>query len=301
MILNKLVEYEKKLDRIPYSTILSIVSKIDLKDLIGTKIIRNSIIYRARPSVSKEFNNIKEISYRKNPNDHGRAHHPGFPIFYGSFKSSHQDEPIITCSSESIEILKNKITNEGDAELTIGQWLVKDDMPVISIIYNKEFLLKNRNFLGLYELFISHNKNRKKSIEIMEFVSDQFAKSVEDGQDYNYKISAAFSEYFLKKNTYEDKVGALIYPSVGLEGEGYNIAIMPYYLKKYLKPIKVATVHLYIKNNHVVSDWLKYSDVELSTGNFHLMKSKDKNSNKGREECLKSLNRFILKDSNRTK
>lgn len=291
--LSKLREFSSKLDRIPYSTIYNLLKKVDLGQLVGTKIPSNSLIIRARISEKEEFTKVKQLSYKCDPTKYGRANRIKFPVFYGSYTPVTKDNflnTVVSSYMELIEILRNKEmpVDTKELSLTLGIWKVKSEMPVASIIYDKEYLRKNRHVLGLYDLFLK-NCNVKDKL-ILEFISEEFAKA-EINSNNDYKISAAFSELFFEKNYY--KIGALLYPSVRAQGESFNVAIRPYFVKRYLQLDSVYTTNVYIKESVFFNDWQKEAIVKSNSDTFELKTMTEKGANLGRIESLKILDSML--------
>lgn len=290
--LEQLKSYSENLEEILYSEIYHSLKGLSLQ-LVGTIIPKDTFIIRTRISEEKDFFRADQLSYNGNPKRYGRANKIGYPMFYGSFTPDSRNErfhPLLTNYLEIIEILRNKELSAETHEfsLTIGQWQLKKDMPVTSIIYHQEYLKRNKHILGLYDLFLK-NTNAAEH-EVLEFISSEFAKEKIKTQN-DYKISAAFSEYFFSTNYY--KIGALFYPSVRATGDGLNMAITPNFVREYLELDRVFTTDIYIKNSCVFVDWCKEAIVDRKTETFQLLPMTEQGANNGRELSLRYLEELI--------
>lgn len=289
----RLKEYSKQLETIPFVTVYKIIRDLKIKNLPIITINSGTFIMRSRISEGSEFSSINQISYNKKPKHIGRANIINSTIFYGSFTLEPTKEklfPLFTNYLEVLEILRKKVKPENihEFQITVGQWKVINDMPVVSMVFNETYVTKNKSLRNLYEF--SYNSVNQKDREVLSFISNQFAKEIVNS-DSDYKISAAFSENLF--SNYDMKYGALIYPSVRTDGEGLNIAIKPRYLKKYIELDRVFTLKIYIKKSCIFIDWQKHAAVDISSGTFDLEPIMENGANIGRESALLLLEKMI--------
>jgi hypothetical protein len=278
-----LKNFSNNLENISFDLIFASIRNLGLNNLCCTNIPAGFKIFRATPSNGVDFTNIKRISYNPNPKKYNRANRVGFPMFYGTFPIDINSNPITlfgTNCFEIIEILRNHPNNlkSDKVNLTLGIWKVKKKLPVISIIFNDKLIEKSPDFFGLQKFYKASLKNNPDDIKIMQFFSEEFSK-INIQKDTDYKLSAAFAEFLFQNNP--NGIEALIYPSVRLGGEGYNIALTPNFVESFLIPEKVFTLDIYIENDKIAFDLIKESAVNVITGDINLMKSQDPNSNIG--------------------
>ena len=95
---------------------------------------------------------------------------------------------------------------------------------LLSLMHYKEFERPtelSKKLQSEFEEFIEKHPEKKESTnEIAEFLGEQYAKTVSPDEDYNYLISASYSEIVSELG-----LDGVLYPSVKLAGEGINVAI----------------------------------------------------------------------------
>lgn len=76
-----------------------------------------------------------------------------------------------------------------------------------------------------YNAFLNkYSKFKRESLMVSTFFANEFAKSFTPN-DYDYLLSACSTETVVEKN-----LAGVLYPSVRVEGAGFNVAIHPYYV-----------------------------------------------------------------------
>lgn len=209
------------------------------------------IIERAVCNTDEEplFSKVSRISYKpeKFNNTYMRASTPHNTMFYGSVipEDELSDSEIsyarITGAFEIIDFLRANM--DGTSLITFGKWQVKNKISVISIFdpkieYNINYVNRIRDFYNNQDI---SPENKEKRDYILAFLSSEFSKRVESEQDYNYKISAIFTELAVKNGT-----DGVLYPSVQSGGYGLCLALHPRVMSRLL-PIGVLQCEL-IKN-----------------------------------------------------
>jgi len=293
-----LKEASKNLIPVDYKNIFRLVNELGLKNINSFKIHEGVYIFRIRPSEKTgTFKHTSEISFNPNSVDFGRANKPGTPMFYGSFAAPGMQNPILTNALEilsGLSKLDNKTLNEkyiitnDSIELTVGKWKIEKAIPVVPMIFYEEYLLKNEIFRTLYIHYLKANKGNQKIKDTIHFIASEFAKSKIDSTA-DYKISAAFTEFIFKN--LNDKVEAIIYPSVRSDGEGFNIAISPKFVHSHLKLHSVCIQTMYFKNESGVMDYDKIAETINKDGTFVFKDITDPDYRKGRDWCLNELKR----------
>jgi len=113
----------------------------------------------------------------------------------------------------------------------LGRWIVHEDLNLIEIIHKDSYFHANSFTCELVEAFNIASKTvptdlLEKSLTIQTYLAEEFSKEEING-DYDYMISAIFSEIAVKKG-----YDGIFYPSVRVQGQGFNIAITPEATKK---------------------------------------------------------------------
>ncbi|NHB70228.1 hypothetical protein [Perlabentimonas gracilis] len=177
-------------------------------------------IYRARINEKKPFRFKNQISYRtdiEKINEYGRVNKIRQSIFYASHKP---ETTIFECS----KLIKNKQLLEGIEKFTVGRWFVKKDITVLGIISNEDSQSVNSDLRKLYESSIVNSKIGENGNKILKFFADDFAKNVENNNEY--MISCALFNFIVKHYKLQN-ISGVFYPSVGYELKDLNIALLP--------------------------------------------------------------------------
>lgn len=273
-----------------YNDILSLLKKLNLSYVMQFDIPAGNFITRIRKSEKIPFHSESEISYKPKPTKYNRANRPNQPMFYGSVEVPGMIKSIDTNVWEWLHTFDRAAiyTNE-PIEFTVGSWEIQENLPTIPIIYNKVFISKNKLFDPLIKKYEKDNRITEISREIIDFLAREFAKS-KIKMPSEYKITAAFCELILHR--LNGKIESILYPSVRTQGGGYNIAITPKFVSKYLKLKKVGTFIMYRDKDKVLLDWERITEDISENGIFKLPDSPDLEISKGGEWCAKELSRL---------
>lgn len=95
------------------------------------------------------------------------------------------------------------------------------------------------------------------SIEIAEYLGEQYAKKVIPEENYNYLVSAIFSEIIT-----EQGYDGVLYPSVKLAGEGINIAVKPEVINSKIKFFHAGECTVYKNGKNVFMGNDTYAEVD---------------------------------------
>ncbi len=219
-------------------------------------------IYRAVPTnPEKVQKHISEISYApidKQP-QFNRASSNKHQIFYGAVMPEAKKLDEITAAIEVSGITSDSFADDKDVYLAIGQWFTKVDIMPIAILgihsklaeNNKDAIVMRKVFGEIVEKF--RHEGGDAADLAAKYMSDEFEKKVGEGENWNYKITAAYGD-----KLFESGFGVITYPSVKAEGKAFNIAIHKDVVDKGLY-INVAVISRLMKRNkQVVSDyWLQ--------------------------------------------
>ena len=255
---------------------------------------RKSII-RARPNEANEtFKNVSEISYKpaKFNTTFQRASTPNTTLCYGcvvpeNIAEGELDNARVTSIFEASKLYRQEIEN-GEEKITFSRWVVTKDIPLIAIVYHKDFINNSSHTNELhtaYQKFLKENPNDiANSNAVTEYLASEFAKK-ETPHDYDYLISALFTEVALQHG-----FAGVYYPSVRAEGKGFNVAIHPDFVDNNMTPIVAGECSLYKKAKHIVLDNDTITEIANGQTTFEVKPITDPQFHSGREICYKILN-----------
>ncbi len=249
------------LSRYPHDEVKTKIKSFEKFGLIQMTLHKGKVIIRARPNITGEpsFRTKEELSYVPPQCNTGyrRASTPYQTMFYGgttpeNVRSNELNNARIIASLESSHLLRNN-EREGEQVVTFSKWVVTEDVPLIAVCYCKDATMQSSHTKELYEAY--HNSMsdidpdlREKSIAIVEFLADQFAKKDVD-PDYKYMISAIFSEIVVSEG-----FAGVYFPSVRADSKGYNVAISPKFADSCLKLVAAGECTIYKKGEHTMVD-----------------------------------------------
>lgn len=177
-----------------------------------------SHVYRARRNIKKEvFKEITDISSHCNPKDiikYGRCNIPGQSTFYGA-----ENRP-----TSNMEVINKEILDNSEyIILTNGRWKIKKRIRMGILVHGKDVIKVNPYIKQKYDefqAFLNEGYPQQQNIinRLLQFISDYFSRPFDESVDNEYKLSAAFYNYILKR------CDGLIYPSVKIIYEGLNYA-----------------------------------------------------------------------------
>jgi len=221
---------------------LSTYPEKKIKDLfnrtgnIGAIIVtlhKGKTVMRARPNNGYErFKKKSDFSFK--PQDFNktfqRASTPNKTMFYASLipekiEKGELDNMRIIGVSETIPMMRNK-KESGFQKISFGRWTVEEDINLIAIVHEQSYYKESnytRELVDAYNNFSAHQSKElvEKSLKFQNFLASEFSKEIITA-DYDYMISAIFTE-----NVTKNGLDGVLYPSVRVDGQGFNIAITP--------------------------------------------------------------------------
>lgn len=138
---------------------------------------------------------------------------------------------------ETTNAIRNDAQKTIDETISLGIWEVQEDLRIAIIMGNDSISGKNKKiddmrgrYIELLDKFNKENPDMHKVV--LDFFSREFTQDV-NGDNYNYVISSAFSNYLYENSGYDTHlekiicVDGIMYPSVKLVEEGVNFALRP--------------------------------------------------------------------------
>lgn len=285
---------ELTLSSYPVKEIKSLLEKFGVIGIIKIQLNEGKSIIRARPNENEPFNKISELSYKpaKYNTRYQRASTPNTTMFYGCIVpyiivNGEPDNEKVTAIYEVSKLLRQGII-EGEEKITFSHWKVTKSIPLVAIVYHRDFSNKSshtRELYYAYQEYLRNNPNYRDNSKIVtEFIASEFAKNnITD--DYDYLITALFTEMVLSMG-----LAGVYYPSVSVNGKGFNVAIDPHFVENNMEPVFAGECTLYKKGNCIVldNDTICELNAEIKDFTFRPIESW---LHQGREECYKILNK----------
>lgn len=196
---------------------------------------KGKTIMRARPNNDNERFNLKsQLSFKpqKYNDTYQRASTPEQTMFYGCVLPDKMEagelynERVIGVF-ESSRWLRNN-TSSGYQRITFGKWIVEEDIKLTAIMHNKSYYdasVYTKELVDAYQQFVKSYPPEfvEKCMKIQEFLAGEFSKEINSHTDY--MISAVFTDAVTKMR--DKGLDGVIYPSVRVDGKGFNIALKP--------------------------------------------------------------------------
>lgn len=216
-------------------------------------------ILRARPHNNDEpFIDKPSLSFKPQQfnTTYQRGSTPNRTMLYGSIipedlDNGDLDNERYIVSMESMKWLRDKTTC-GFKRITYSKWEVTEDIRLYALLHKKAYYEASshtKKIMDDYYHFIKmHPDKEYASMLANEFLADEFGKEESD-PDYHYLISAHFTEFITTKG-----VDGVLYPSVRVEGKGYNIAITPDAAKNKIKLVAAGECSIYKRYENSIID-----------------------------------------------
>jgi len=233
--IDEIIKGLKKLElsTYPVEEVNLLINKIGLSAHIVVTFHRGKSILRARPNYNyKRFLYKSQLSYRPQVynSTYQRASTPNKSMFYGciipdKLEQGELDNPRVVASIESVPWIRDK-TKSGYQKISYSRWIVRKDINLIAVVFKDSYYKESsftRELVNAYKEFIKFHDEKliERSLKIQDFLAHEFSKE-DIENDYDYLISAIFSEYCVNHG-----FDGIIYPSVRVGGQGFNVAISP--------------------------------------------------------------------------
>lgn len=224
-LLSKLKDMD--LSRYPYFEIKELIRQIGEIGFVVITYHPGKAVFRVRPG--RGYMKRDSVSYC--PQEHNticrRASTPNSTMFYGTVVPDGEcmESARITGAAEACSLLRAGNESIGHQQITYSRWVVSNDINLVAIVSSKDFVTKNTLFQDLnsaYENYLNNFPDKKDRLnKISNFFAQEFSRE-NTGPDYNYLISAIFTEIVV-----EQGYDGVVYPSVQTSGLALNVAIKP--------------------------------------------------------------------------
>ena len=211
----------------PYDKVKSLVSRFSPK-ILRVHIPAGELIERIRPGVG--FCKREDVTYR--PADQNkrpqRATLPDKTAFYGTL--CHIAEPIPSMRAialfEASTLCRGEKNVNGREQYTLSRWRTNDVLRLAVFAHESVFPNASNTLLAQSKVELARNKTFIDGPlcfdEYVRYVTEQFAKTVETGHNYEYIISATVADMLM----YASGMDGVMYPSVPSNGQyGMNVAL----------------------------------------------------------------------------
>ncbi|TRU46261.1 MAG: RES domain-containing protein [Microcystis aeruginosa Ma_QC_Ca_00000000_S207] len=254
----------------------------------------NKMITRARPNYGNDiFQSRSQVSYKpaENNNSYQRASTPNMTMFYGAIIPEKQaagelTDPRIPLIYETLPWMRKKTTKRIQ-KMTFSNWIVTQDIQLVAIVQHKDFYEKGAYLKELADAFNGFIKNHPEELEttllITEFFAKEFAKDVEENQNHDYLLSAAFTEVVVKMG-----FDGVLYPSMRIAGKGLNIAITPDATDRSLKLVSGAECTIYKNLDKTTVDNERIID-KIDNEDGFVYQPVEAHYHAGLENCLREV------------
>lgn len=231
---------EIDLSKYPYDVIKQLINTVTVGlPIMTVTILKGKRLVRSRPNKDiRRFYELKDLSFLPQiwNTNYKRASTPFNTMFYASTSAPNQKSTIRETEITFYETIPflNSLDSLGYAKITYGNWFPKEDLTLLAIIpYTKKY--EKNNFIGEmkkhYDANLKDTPNEyltKASIDFLELISSEFSKNVEEEKDYEYLISAIFTEILMKNNCLD----GVFYPSIKSDDTCFNVALNPNIMHK---------------------------------------------------------------------
>jgi hypothetical protein len=179
----------------------------------------------------KDINYPCNISFPPEPKGHeknkirrGRCNIEDKAVFYGVIKEPEQKEgDAIKVAVKETSRLYHGVVKEKKEDAVVSNWQVKKKFSALMFVHHEAFAKPHSLLAELREKFESEIQNdpqRDDLMELVKFFSSEFAKSVGNNCDHEYRLTSLFANLHFMKGC-----DAILYPSVRENGEFLNVAI----------------------------------------------------------------------------
>lgn len=237
------------LSKYPYFRTKELIREFKRIGFIIFTLHPGKIITRARPNA--DLKTVSDLAYK--PQEHNnscqRASTPNKTILYGCIVPEGQsyEATRFISACECSKLLRSGKESKGRQAISYGKWEVLEDIHLLTIIHKDSFKDADNSLLSelkrVYEEHIKRTPDIEEDVDsISKFLAKEFSKENTENKDYNYLISAIFSEIAIEDYGYD----GVMYPSVQAGGQlGFNVAITPSSVDSKMKLILVYETTLF--------------------------------------------------------
>lgn len=199
---------------------------IDYRLHPGKKIIRARPYDNLWPYLTRSSHSFKPQEFNKT---YQRASTPNRTMFYGSIIPNDLDDgdldnERVVVTTEALPWIRAKETC-GVRQIAYSRWEVTEDIRLVAVLHHKAFYdasSHTRKIIADFEKSLDeHPEIKEVSLLISEYIASEFGKE-EISADHHYLISALYTEMITSFG-----FDGILYPSVRMGGQGFNIAITP--------------------------------------------------------------------------
>ena len=236
-IINRLEALD--LSQYPYFEIKELIRDLGKVGFIIFTLHPGKTITRAR--CDGNLKTVSDLSYK--PQQYNkqcqRASTPMQTMFYGCIVPEEQNiiDTRFISACESSSLIRGGVGSSGQQTITFGKWEVIENIHLLVVIHKDSFCNADNSLLeeltSAYDVFLMKHPDFANDIDISaKYFAKEFSKKNEEGADYNYLISAIFTEVV----TTDHALDGVMYPSVQAGGQlGFNVAITPNAVDKKMK------------------------------------------------------------------
>ena len=195
---------------------------------VGTKIFRA----RAHSNSSDRFSHGHELSFNPDPKKVriNRANRKEFPVFYGAVSAPEMHHGWHIANAEVGQVPPPDVQT-----FTTGVWEVNKPIELMPLVVRREQAEKMSYAMRMHEALMEQINSipesfRKRSLELLTVIGDEFTKPVKDDKDY--LIASAFAHHI-----YNRGFQGISYPSVANDFLAFNVAILPEVVKTHMNLI----------------------------------------------------------------
>ena len=272
-ILNQLRKLDLSTD--PFEEVKDLISGLgwyyaDLPLRAGT------IIIRARTNEDcNSFTHKEELIYvpKERNRTYGRANSPLTTMFYAAAEPGSQEggrfyPALVTCVCELLQDWMQNEDAKGRRIVTFGYWRILRDLHLCAVVQNRDFGAANESVRIVMDcvtkIFDSLKEKKDEAWTVSTFFADEFAKNVQN--NYDYILSAAFAERTVSK-----RMDGVLYPSVCLDGRGFNIALGPVPADDKIELVAVRESSVYKKGTEFIIRDDAFVELRSSQTSFELV------------------------------
>lgn len=282
------------LSKIPYDDCKKLIGQLGKFGCILVTLHKGKVLMRARPNFGDEhFISKCQLTYKPQQfnKTYQRASTPHRTMFYASMvpeklNPGELQNIRVIGAFESLPWLRQK-DKKGYQRISFGKWVVTKDIRLIAIVQHDDFVKQSSYTTELNEAFKKFTSEvpsdvQEETIAIADFFAKEFAKSATD-EHYEYLISAIFSETIV-----DHGLDGVLYPSVRVGGQGFNVAIKPETADSNLDLVVAGECSMYKHYEQTVVDNDTAIELKPNQTNFEMVPV-DPKYRAGQEECLKMI------------